>query len=362
MRSGVNWIRLKSQPRTRPEGPDQEGLAQAGDALDQDVAVGQERREDAPDQVVLTDVDLVHLGQDLRLPGGDRPVIAAEGRGRGLGIGDRGRSGSTAGSGFRWSSMNSISSLWVMTGRLNGREGEPGPSGPRRGRDDAIDDTHRAGTGRSRPGPSWPARPPAPRGGRRGVRPRSGASGSGRPSLTAIGERQQEQEPQRVARDEVERRDLEEPEHRVRLHRPSVIGLAPSTNATCRGGRPIQSATRIVKGRRARFNSAALSRNDALARASTWLPLSNDQEITSGEPSPIRSTGSSSIGLERPHAWRRRRPWRRPPRPRGRRASCRSTGRPRLRVEGEPVGLLGRLLGLWAGACRPRTWRTPVSS
>ncbi len=76
-----------------------------------------------------------------------------------------------------------MSSLSVMRGGLDGR-GRGSRGRPARGerRDDAIGDRLRAGPGRRRPGRSWPAGRPAPRGGPRAARPRSAARAAAGPA------------------------------------------------------------------------------------------------------------------------------------------------------------------------------------
>src|SRR5262249_46827958 len=63
------------EPERLAEQPDEECLAEAGRALDQDVAAGQQRDDDVPDQIGLADQLLGDLGLD---PAGHR-----------LGLGDR---------------------------------------------------------------------------------------------------------------------------------------------------------------------------------------------------------------------------------------------------------------------------------
>ena len=60
------------------EHPHQQRLAQPRHALDQDVALGQERRQDAAHQLSLADEDLVDLAQNTLRPAHDhgRGVIA----------------------------------------------------------------------------------------------------------------------------------------------------------------------------------------------------------------------------------------------------------------------------------------------
>ena len=130
-------MRLNAAAEHSPERADQQGLAQAGDALDQDVTVGQEGDHDAADQVVLTDEDLVHLGQDPRGPV-RRPARRSGASGSAAGAPEscRGRRGAD---GRVVEELDIVAQ--VMSGGLNVRGGEPGPIGPRRGRDDAIGDT-----------------------------------------------------------------------------------------------------------------------------------------------------------------------------------------------------------------------------
>ena len=59
IRSGVNWMRLKEQPKTRPEHAHQERLAQPRHTFNQDMALGQERRQNPAHQRLLTDEHLV---------------------------------------------------------------------------------------------------------------------------------------------------------------------------------------------------------------------------------------------------------------------------------------------------------------
>ena len=66
------------------------------------------------------------------------------------------------------------------------------------------------------------------------------------------------------------------------------------------------STTLIARGRRAWFRSEAFRRNEALATARAWLPLSSVQVIARGEPSPseqdrlvVRSTLKPSCFADR---------------------------------------------------------------
>ena len=64
IRSGVNWMRLNEQSMTSASGPHEHRLAQAGHALEQRVAVGDEADQRLPDEVVLADDDRLDLGLD----------------------------------------------------------------------------------------------------------------------------------------------------------------------------------------------------------------------------------------------------------------------------------------------------------
>ena len=64
MRSGVNWTRLNDAAKDVGERLDRQRLGQAGDALEQDVATGQQADEDALEHRVLADDDAADLEQD----------------------------------------------------------------------------------------------------------------------------------------------------------------------------------------------------------------------------------------------------------------------------------------------------------
>ena len=70
MRSGVNWIRENDEVEALGERLDQEGLAQARHALEQDVAAGEHAREHVGDDLVVADDDL-RDGAAGGLEGGD---------------------------------------------------------------------------------------------------------------------------------------------------------------------------------------------------------------------------------------------------------------------------------------------------
>ena len=78
MRSGVNWIRLKRAAEDLGEGLDRQGLGQARDALEEEVAAGQEADEHPLEHRVLADDDPPDLEQD-RLRG--RPGVGRVGQG-----------------------------------------------------------------------------------------------------------------------------------------------------------------------------------------------------------------------------------------------------------------------------------------
>ena len=61
IRSGVNWIRENERSRHLRQGPDEEGLAEARYALQQDVPAGEERDEHLVHDLVVADDDLVDL-------------------------------------------------------------------------------------------------------------------------------------------------------------------------------------------------------------------------------------------------------------------------------------------------------------
>ncbi|WIB37207.1 hypothetical protein [Curtobacterium sp. MCJR17_043] len=65
--SDVNWIRLTDPPDRRPERLREHGLADAGDVLDEQVALGEHDGEGRADRVGLA----VHHGRDRR--GDGRP-------------------------------------------------------------------------------------------------------------------------------------------------------------------------------------------------------------------------------------------------------------------------------------------------
>ncbi len=71
IRSGVNWMRLNEQSMTSAIVRHEHRLAQAGHALEQRVAVGDEADQRLSDEVVLADDDRL----DLRL---DRPRAVGE--------------------------------------------------------------------------------------------------------------------------------------------------------------------------------------------------------------------------------------------------------------------------------------------
>ena len=62
IRSGVNWIRLKPTSRIRAIELTIKRLGQPGDADQQDVAPGEDRRQDLLDDLALADDDLVQFG------------------------------------------------------------------------------------------------------------------------------------------------------------------------------------------------------------------------------------------------------------------------------------------------------------
>ena len=64
IRSGVNWMRLKVQSMTSRDRADEQRLAQARDALEQDVAVREQPDEGVADELALADDDLADLGLD----------------------------------------------------------------------------------------------------------------------------------------------------------------------------------------------------------------------------------------------------------------------------------------------------------
>ena len=64
IRSGVNWIRLKVQSMTSADRADEHRLAQARDALEQDVAVREQPDQGVADELALADDDLADLGLD----------------------------------------------------------------------------------------------------------------------------------------------------------------------------------------------------------------------------------------------------------------------------------------------------------
>ena len=70
IRSGVNWMRLKSRSRRVGEGADHQRLAQAGHAFEQGVAVAEQADEQALDQVVLAHHRPLDLAEDGAGPAG----------------------------------------------------------------------------------------------------------------------------------------------------------------------------------------------------------------------------------------------------------------------------------------------------
>ena len=64
IRSGVNWIRLKSSEQRVGQGPDQQGLAQPRDPFQQRMAADEQAGQDAVDDVVVADDHLGDLGLD----------------------------------------------------------------------------------------------------------------------------------------------------------------------------------------------------------------------------------------------------------------------------------------------------------
>ena len=78
-RSGVNWMRWNSTPSALGEGLDRQRLGQAGHALDQEVAAGQEGDDHPLEQAVLADDDPLDLVEDLLERG-----LAASSAGTGL--------------------------------------------------------------------------------------------------------------------------------------------------------------------------------------------------------------------------------------------------------------------------------------
>ena len=80
-RSGVNCRRLKRAADDRGEGLDGEGLGQAGHALEQHVAPGEQADEEALDGPVLADDDLLDLEERLLEQGGLGRAIGGGGAG-----------------------------------------------------------------------------------------------------------------------------------------------------------------------------------------------------------------------------------------------------------------------------------------
>ena len=76
IRSGVNWMRLKSRSRISASVLISSVLARPGHAGDQAVAAGEERDQHLLDDLVLPDDDLAQLGEDALAPFGD-PLRAA---------------------------------------------------------------------------------------------------------------------------------------------------------------------------------------------------------------------------------------------------------------------------------------------
>ncbi len=62
-RSGVHWILRKLLPTTGGA-PGQEGLADAGHVLDQDVPLAEEGHEKQPDGLILAHKDLAHVRRE----------------------------------------------------------------------------------------------------------------------------------------------------------------------------------------------------------------------------------------------------------------------------------------------------------
>ena len=65
IRSGVNWMRENFRSSTARQRVDQQRLGQPGHADDQAVAADEERQQHLVDDVVLTDDQLLQLGDDL---------------------------------------------------------------------------------------------------------------------------------------------------------------------------------------------------------------------------------------------------------------------------------------------------------
>ena len=93
MRSGVNCTRLVSTRQRRGEAAHEEGLGDAGDALEQDVALREQGDEQARDGGVLADDGLGHLGADRAAapPARAAPGLPgrSEGAAGGVGVGWR---------------------------------------------------------------------------------------------------------------------------------------------------------------------------------------------------------------------------------------------------------------------------------
>jgi hypothetical protein len=65
IKSGVNWMRLNWSRRIWPIGPDQGGLAQAGQAFEQDMSLAEDPNEDQAMQFLSAEQDPVELIQGL---------------------------------------------------------------------------------------------------------------------------------------------------------------------------------------------------------------------------------------------------------------------------------------------------------
>ena len=78
------------------EGADGEGFGEAGDAFEEDVAVGEEGDEEAIDEIFLADEHAVEFGADLGDPGGGDGDAFGQVR-RGFGHGRRGWAGKESG-------------------------------------------------------------------------------------------------------------------------------------------------------------------------------------------------------------------------------------------------------------------------
>ena len=64
IRSGVNWMRLKSAETAAAQGAHEQGLGRAGDAFEQHMAVGEQPGERVLDGLVLADDGLVDFARD----------------------------------------------------------------------------------------------------------------------------------------------------------------------------------------------------------------------------------------------------------------------------------------------------------